>query len=280
MLNVIPHRVRTESRNGYPLGPPAYRGDPSADEPTLALTREGPLALLALVNPPENRLTRAMVADLRAKAKDLEKDEVVRAVLVTGEGDFCAGVDASEWASLTPKEVQEEIQVAFEAFWAVEHLSKPTIAAISGKCEGAGLELALACDLRVSSDRATFSMPQVDAAFMPTHGGTARLPRAVGRSKALEILLTGKRLKALDALRLGLVDHLAPVGEALEEARGIAKELAAKPRAAVRAIKRTITEAEEKPYRNRFLLESQYAVQLLWSDESRAAKDRGRPKRS
>lgn len=233
-----------------------------------------------LANPPENRLTRAMTADLRSKAKDLEKEDGVRAVLVTGEGDFCAGVDAAEWGSLEPKEAQEEIQVAFEAFWALEHLTKPTIAAISGRCEGAGLELALACDLRIASDRATFGLPQVEAAFMPTHGGTARLPRAVGRSKALELLLTGKRLKALDALRIGLVDHLAPVGEALEEARGIAKDLAAKPRAAVRAIKRTVTEAEEKPYRNRFLLESQYAVQLLWSDEYREAKDRGRPKRS
>lgn len=237
------------------------------------------MALLVLANPPENRVTRAMTADLRAKAKDLEKDDAVRAVLVTGEGDFCAGLDAAEWASLSPKEVQEEIQVAFEALWGLEHLTKPTVAAISGKCEGAGLELALACDFRVSSDRATFGMPQVDEAFMPVHGGTARLPRVVGRSKALEILLTGKRLKALDALRIGLVDHLAPVGEALEEARSIAKEIAAKPRAAVRAIKRTVTEAEEKPYRNRFLLESQYAVQLLWSDEYRTAKEGRRARR-
>ncbi len=236
------------------------------------------MALLALRNPPENRLTRSMVGGLRSLVAEFEKDEAVRAVLVTGEGDFCSGLDFDEWARLTPKEAQDEIQRGFEALWALEHLTKPTIAAISGHCEGAGLELALACDVRVSSDSATFSLPQVDSAWMPSHGGTARLPRIVGRSRAFEVMLSGKRLKALDALRMGLVDHLAPAGGALEEATTYAKAFAAKPRAAVRAIKRAVTEGEEKPYRNRFLLESQHSVQLLWSEEYRQAmaKARGR----
>lgn len=229
------------------------------------------MALLVLRNPPENRLTHALLSNLRARVADLEKDDAVRALLVTGQGDFCAGVDQDEWARLTPKAAQDEIQRGFEALWALEHLAKPTIAAISGRCEGAGLELALACDLRVSSDAATFSLPQVDLAWMPVHGGTARLPRVLGRSRALELLLTGKRLKALDALRYGLVDHLAPTGEAIAEARTFAEAIAAKPRPAVRAIKRTVIEGEEKPYRNRFLLEAQYASQLLQTEEYRAA---------
>jgi enoyl-CoA hydratase/carnithine racemase len=106
---------------------------------------------------------------------------------------------------------------------------------------------------------------------MPSHGGTARLSKVVGRSKALEILLSGKEVKALDALRLGLVDHLAAPGRVLEEARALAGLFSTKPRAAVKAIKRTLTEGDEKPYRNRFLLESQHAVQLLWSEEYQAA---------
>lgn len=248
------------------------------DEARVELSKEEGTALLIFRNPPENRLTQMMVRALADRVAEVEKDDAIRAVLVTGEGDFCGGLDLAEWASLSPKETQDEIQRGFEAIWALEHLTKPTVAAISGHCEGAGLELALACDLRVSSDSATFSMPQVDLGWMPSHGGTARLPRIVGRSRALELLLTGKKLKALDALRYGLVDHLAPLGEALEEARTLARALAAKPRTAVRAIKRAVTEGEEKPYRNRFLLESQHSVQLLWTEEYRRAleKVRGR----
>lgn len=221
-----------------------------------------------------------MIGALRTRVAELEKDDNAHAVLVTGEGDFCGGIDWAEWSRMGPKETQDEIQRGFEAFWALEHLSKPTVAAISGRCEGAGLELALACDLRVSSESATFSFPQVDRAWMPSHGGIARLPRVVGRSTALELLLTGKKLKALDAFRLGLVDHLAAVGEALGEAREFATAIAAKPRTAVRAMKRAITEGEEKPYRNRFLLETQYAVNLLSSEEYRAALARAKERRS
>lgn len=237
------------------------------------------MAQLVLRNPPENRLTRALTEDLVALVASLEKDDSVRAVLVAGEGDFCGGLDWAEWSGLTPKQAQDAIQRGFEAFWGLEHLTKPTVAAISGRCEGAGLELALACDLRIASDVASFRFPEVDLAFMPSHGGTARLPRVLGRSRALEILLTGKPVRAIDALRWGLVDHLASSGEALAEAKAFAASFASKPRSAVRAIKRSLTEGEEKPYRNRFLLESQHAAQLLHSEEYRKALAKPPPNR-
>ncbi|MFA5895435.1 MAG: enoyl-CoA hydratase-related protein [Thermoplasmata archaeon] len=245
----------------------------------LDVSREGAVAFLVLRNPPENRLTKSLVSDLAARVAELEKDDGVRAVLVTGEGDFCSGLDLAEWGALSAKEAQDEIQRGFETFWALEHMSKPTIAAISGRCEGAGAELALVCDLRIASESATFAFPQVELGWMPSHGGTARLTRIVGRSKATELFLTGKHLKALDALRFGIVDHLTPPGEALNHAKELAKTFAMKPRAAVRAIKRTLTEGEEKPYRNRFLLESQHSVQLLWTDEYREAITKARGKR-
>jgi enoyl-CoA hydratase/carnithine racemase len=249
------------------------------DEPRVELSTQEGVAVLILRNPPGNRLTRSMVRNLAEHVAEVEKDEGVRAVLVSGEGDFCAGVDLDEWAALTPKEAQDEIQRGFEALWALEHLTKPTVAAISGRCEGAGLELALACDLRVSADNAVFALPQVDLAWMPSHGGTARLPRLVGRSRAMELLLTGKRLKALDALRYGLVDHLAASGEADREALALAQVLAGKSRAAVRAIKRAVTQGEEKPYRNRFLLEAQHAAQLLGTEDYERARASIRGKR-
>lgn len=246
--------------------------------PRIDVIQEGAVAILLIDNPPRNQLTRSMVADLAREVARLEKSEETRAVIVTGAGDadFCGGLDMAEWLSLEPKRAQEEITRGQDALWALEHLTRPTIAAISGVCRGAGSEIALACDLRIASETATISHPEVDAGWMPSHGGTARLARIVGRSTALEYLLSGKELRALDALRLGLVDHLVPPGDALDRAKDLARVFASKPRAAVRAIKRSLTEGEEKPYRNRFLLEAQHAVQLLWSEEYRAHAERSR----
>jgi len=109
--------------------------------------------------------------------------------------------------------------------------------------------------------------------------GGEGLSKLIGRSRALEILGSGKEVRALDALRLGIVDHLAAPGVALDQANALAATFASKPRAAVKAIKRALTEGDEKPYRNRFLLESQHAVQLLWSDDYKAAMQKLRDKR-
>jgi len=184
-----------------------------------------------------------------------------------------------EWSRLSPKAAQDEMSRGQDAFWALEHLTKPTIAAIAGAARGAGAELALACDLRIADESTVFSHPEVDLGWMPSHGATARLSKIVGRSRALEILLSGKEVRALDALRLGIVNHLASPGGAFDQAKALATLFASKPRPAVKAIKRALTEGDEKPYRNRFLLESQHAIQLLWSDEQKAAMERLRAKR-
>src|SRR5881397_3854770 len=228
---------------------------PSA--PRLRVTQEGAVAVLWIENPPRNLLSLSMVADLAARVAELEKDDSVRAAVLTGAGpaNFCAGLDMDEWSRLSPKAAQDEMSRGQDAFWALEHLTKPTIAAIAGAARGAGAELALACDLRIADESAVFSHPEVDLGWMPSHGATARLSKIVGRSRALEILLSGKEAKALATL------------------------FASKPRPAVKAIKRALTEGDEKPYRNRFLLESQHAIQLLWSDEQKAAMERLRAKR-
>jgi enoyl-CoA hydratase len=244
-----------------------------APSPRVRVEKEGSVAGLWIENPPRNALRLSMISELMSRVSDLEKDETVRAVVVAGDGGltFSSGLDVEEWAKLPPKEAQEWVTRGQDVFWSLEHLTRPTIAAVSGMARGAGAELALACDIRIADETAIFSHPEVDLAWMPSHGGTARLSRIVGRSKALEILLSGKEVKALDALRLGLVDHLAAPGRVLEEARALARLFSGKSRAAVKAIKRTLTEGDEKPYRNRFLLESQHAVQLLWSEEYQAA---------
>ncbi len=248
--------------------------------PRLRLDREAAVAVLSLENPLENRLTQAMVLQMSSQVADLEKEDAVRAVIVQGAGGaaFCDGVDPREWAGLSPKDAQAAIQRGFEALYALEHLTKPTIAAVEGPCRGAGAELALACDLRFASESAVFAFPQIDQAWMPSHGGIARLPRMIGRAKSLQLFLTGAEVTSREAAGLGFVERVVPRGQALGAAMTIAETMAGKPRSAVHAIKRALTEAEEKPYRNRFLLESQYAGQLLWSDAYREAREKARRK--
>src|SRR5213594_1478485 len=252
------------------------------DPAHLRIAHEGAVAVLWIENPPRNLLSLSMIADLATRVADLEKDDSVRAAVLAGAGhtNFCAGLDMAEWSRLSPKAAQDEISRGQDAFWALEHLTKPTIAAIAGAARGAGAELALACDLRIADESAVFAHPEIDLGWMPSHGATARLSKLIGRSRALEILGSGKELKALDALRLGIVDHLAAPGVALDQANALAATFASKPRAAVKAIKRALTEGDEKPYRNRFLLESQHAVQLLWSDDYKALMAKLRKKRA
>lgn len=235
--------------------------------------------MLWIENPPKNQIRLSMISEIAALVPDLEKDGTVRSVVVTSAGSpFSAGVDMEEWARLPTKEAQEWVTRGQAAFWALEHLTKPTIAAVVGVARGAGAELALACDIRIADETASFAHPEVDLGWMPTHGGTARLSKIVGRSKALEILLAAREVKALDALRLGIVDHLSAPGLAFEQAKALAESFARKPRAAVNAIKRTLVEGDEKPYRNRFLLESQHAVQLLWNEDYKQAMEKIRNK--
>lgn len=249
--------------------------------PRVRLEKSEHLAVLSFENPPRNALTLSMISDLASRIPELEKDDAVRAVVVAGAGGllFSSGIDIDEWAKLSPKEGQEWVTRGQDAFWALEHLTKPSVAAVVGMARGAGAELALACDIRIADETAVFSHPEIDLGWMPSHGGTARLSKIVGRAKALEILLGSKELRALDALRLGVVNHLAAPGKALDEAKALAGVFARKPRAAVKAIKRALTEGDEKPYRNRFLLESQHAVQLLWTDDYKAAMEKIRAKR-
>ncbi len=249
-------------------------------EARFGIETKGRVAVLWINNPPRNLLRISMISELPGLISSLEKDDAVRAVVVTGgQAMFSAGLDMEEWSNLPPKDAQEAITRGQDAFWALEHLTKPTVAAVSGVARGAGAELALACDLRIADESAVFSHPEAGLGWMPSHGATARLSAIVGRSTALEILVSGKDVRALDALRLGIVDHLASPGGAFDQARALAVEFAAAPRSAAKAIKRALTEGDEKPYRSRFLLESQHAVQLLWTDDYKAAMEKLREKR-
>ncbi len=223
---------------------------------------DGPVTFVGLDNPPDNRLTFALLSDLARRIAEIDASDA-RAVVLLGVGpDFSAGTDLGELGSMEPRLVTTYAKVGQDAAWKIEHGEKPWIAAIEGRCHGGGQDLALACDVRVASETAVFARPEVDAGWIPMFGGTERLLRAAGKATAAELLWTGRTMAASEAKRVGLVNWVAAAGTAREAAEELARDLAAKPAAAVRAVKRVFAEQLDKPYRNGFIVEAQFVSQL------------------
>ncbi len=215
-------------------------------EPLIALTL-GRVAHLELVNPPLNLVTRELLVELDAALGTLEATSPgeVRAVVVTGRGEraFSAGSHVGEFEALRGGAARPRLAFEEHIVSRLAGLPMPTIAAIEGNALGGGLELALACDLRVASERAKLGLPEVRLAVIPGAGGTQRLPRLVGVGRAKELILTGRILDAAEAAQIGLVDRVVAAGEALAAADGIAREIAARGPLAVREAKRLIDAA-------------------------------------
>jgi enoyl-CoA hydratase len=202
------------------------------------------VAVITVDNPPVNTLGDAVLEQLAATATLLADDAAVRAVVLTGAGDkaFLAGADLAEFQQLLDGvgSIEDHVDLTGRVLGQLESIPQPVVAAIQASAMGGGLEVALACDLIVADPEARFSLPEVRLGLMPGAGGTARLPQRIGRGAAREMLLLGRAVTAEEALRLGLVDRVAPPGDALAEAVAVAARLAALPARAVRSIKRVI----------------------------------------
>lgn len=207
----------------------------------------GPIAHLELVNPPLNLVTSEVTQQLREALKRLAAADDVRVVVVSGRGEraFCAGSHIGEFEGLKGRVAEGKLLLEKLVYRQLANLPMPTIAAIEGDALGGGLELALCCDIRVASERARLGMPEVRLAVLPGSGGTQRLPRVVGPARAKELILTGRILTAAEAERIGLVNQVAPAGEALAVADAMAAEIAERGPAAVREAKRLIDAALE-----------------------------------
>ncbi len=174
----------------------------------------------------------------------------VRCVIVTGEGDraFCAGADLDERSRMTDEEVRTWLDELGRTLTAIENSPKVFVAAINGAALGGGLELALACDIRVASRNAVLGLPEVRLAIIPGAGGTQRLARLVGQGRALDMILTGRAIDAEEALSIGLVEHLAAEGGgALTEALALADTLKGCGPLALAAAKRAVMEGRDQP---------------------------------
>ncbi len=216
---------------------------------TLVALELGAVAHLELANPPLNLVTEALLRELadalRVLAAAAPGD--VRVVVVSGSGEraFSAGSDVGEFERQRGPDGRGRLELEGGVSRALADLPMPTIAAIEGNALGGGLELALACDLRIGSSRARFGLPEVRLAVTPGAGGTQRLPRVVGQARARELILTGRVIDAPEAHRIGLINEIVPAGRARARADEIAREIAARGPLAVRAAKRLIDASTE-----------------------------------
>ncbi len=189
----------------------------------------------------------------------IAEDKQIRVVVFTGEGDkaFCAGADLKERVSFTPERTMDYVKTIGDTFLKIARLPQPSIAAINGVAFGGGLELALACDLRIASNTAHMGLTEVSLGIIPGAGGTQRLPRIVGTSKAKELIFTAKRLTAQEAMTLGLLNDVAPPVELLHRAKALANSICANAPLAVRAAKEAIDLFDNSSWRIRYPKERQ-----------------------
>ncbi len=213
---------------------------------TLIVSKEGPLGLITL-NRPEalNALNSKMANELVAALGDFANDDSVRCLVLAGsERAFSAGADIKEMADVTA--VQMTMTEHFFQLWdKVGRYRKPIVAALSGFVLGGGLELAMSCDILVASETTQLGQPEIDIGVIPGGGGTQRLTKAVGKYKAMEMVLTGRRIGAEEARTLGLVSRVVPKEAFLTEAKNLALEIATKSPVAIKLAKMAVNKAFE-----------------------------------
>ena len=216
----------------------------------LLLEKDGPVAVLTINRPKVlNALNGETVRELGEAIEQLERDSEVAVVIITGAGDraFVAGADIAFMQNLTPMEAREFAQLGQRVLSRIENLSKPVIAAVNGFALGGGCELAMACDLRLAADTAVFGQPEIKLGIIPGAGGTQRLARLVGLTRAKELVFFGEPIDAQEAYRIGLVNRVVPADRLLAEARAWAERLAALPPVALALAKRALDAGASAP---------------------------------
>jgi enoyl-CoA hydratase len=208
--------------------------------------------LLVTINRPKvlNALNGPTLDELGGVVEEARQDATVRVVILTGAGDkaFVAGADINELAVQTPVGGREHARRGQALFDRIERLGKPVIAAVNGFALGGGCELAMACTLRLAADSARFGQPEINLGIMPGYAGSQRLPRLVGRGRALHLLLTGDPITADEAWRIGLVNRVVPAAQLLDEARTLAHLLASKAPVAMRYILEAVAGGLDMPF--------------------------------
>ncbi len=208
--------------------------------------KKGPIATLTVNRPAAlNALNRSVLEDLARVIRDVRHDPAVRVLIVTGAGDraFVAGADIAAMAKMTAVDGLEFSRLGHRVLESLEDLPIPVIAAVNGFALGGGLEIAMACDLIVTSDKARFGQPEINLALIPGFGGTQRLPHRIGHARARELIMTGEMIDAKTALEWRLVSQVVPAAELMNAARALAQKLASKSAVALRQAKAALRAA-------------------------------------
>ena len=256
---------------------------PETDEPASVATAQTPhvtveagpggrngVALITIDRPEAlNALSFAIVDAVASALERLDADPDCRAVVLTGAGEraFAAGADIKELAVQTPTGLARDDP--FTPWDRIRAVGVPVIAAVRGFALGGGCELAMACDMLVAGDDARFGQPEIKLGVMPGAGGTQRLTRAIGKARAMELILTGRTMDAREAEAAGLVTRIVPAGETLDSALDLAATIATMPPVAVRAAKRSILRAGELPLAAGLAFERHEFYLLFASEDQR-----------
>ncbi len=228
-------------------------------ENLVLIEKKGAIAVLKINRPKAlNALSREIVDLIDDKIEELKKDHEIRVLIITGDNNFAAGADIADMVEKTPEEAKAFLFT--KTFSKLENMEIPTIAAICGYALGGGLELALACDLRIASEDAQLGLPEINLGIMPGAGGTVRLPRLIGEAKAKELIYLGGRLNASEAFQYGIVNKVVAKDELMTEAVKMADKLVSKAPLALRAAKLSISCSEDKTKQEALEEES-----VIWS---------------
>jgi enoyl-CoA hydratase/carnithine racemase len=231
---------------------------------------DGAVGVIRLDRPPVNAINTGIHRDLLAVAEQVASDPAIRAVvLYGGERVFAAGADIKEMVGMTPHQITALGGTLNAAVTAVARLTQPVIAAITGYALGGGLELALAADFRIVADNARVGLPEITLGVIPGAGGTQRLARLIGPTKAKELIFTGRPIGAQEAVALGLASRAVPADQVLSEALAMATALAAGPTAALAAAKRAIDDGLDGPLSAGLELEGEKFAELFGTEDAR-----------
>ena len=243
---------------------------------TVNLKYHNEFAVLTLNRPQAlNALSFEIVAELGRTIDRVAEEETARALIITGVGDkaFCAGADITELRLRNLPEQQAGTERGQATMAKLDDLPVPTVAAINGYAFGGGLELALACDLRIAGPRALMGLPEIKLGLIPSYGGTQRLPRLIGEGRALEMIMTGRAVGAEEAFNIGLVNRLAE-GNLVNEATAFAREVTCYSLPVLRFARRAVKRALDTPLHEGFKIESDLATlayQLADAEEGMGA---------
>jgi enoyl-CoA hydratase/carnithine racemase len=235
---------------------------------TLIVATEESFGLITLNRPPANAISEPLMRELNAALSSFEGDDAVRSVIITGSGDriFCAGADLG--SAFAGGDVESFVRFGTRVVRRIERFAKPVIAAMNGHALGGGCEIAMACHFRLLKDGARMGQTESSLGIIPGYGGTQRLPRLIGRTKALEFLILGTQIPAPECLALGLVNRLCKDGETLAEAKALARQLATRAPVATRLIIEAVDEGLEAPIEKALDIEARAFLKSLRTEDA------------